>query len=342
MLTLELRVEIAVLLRQGMSIRAIARHLPCSRQTVRQYIRMGDMASSSRYSNRAPRPGKLDPFKAYILERIQAARPHWIPASVLLQEIRERGYTGGYSMLTVFLLPLKQQPAEPVVRFDTPPGEQMQVDFTIIRQGRCPLLAFVAPLCGCRPTYVRFYARQDTAAWGDGIKHALAFFGGTPRHLLFDNAKAIILERDVYGDGRHRWNPLLLALAEEYGFSPRVCRPYRAKTKGKVERFNRYFRESFVAPLATTFKQSGLMLDVDSANARGGSWLVQTANARKHGTTDVPPDHRLQKELAALLPLPVLRPSSAPRLTEPQRRAVPVESIQHPLSVYPSLLEARL
>ncbi|USS95015.1 helix-turn-helix domain-containing protein [Serratia symbiotica] len=103
MLTLESRVEIAVLLRQGMSIRAIARHLRCSRQTLRRYIRMGDMASSSRYSNRAPRPGKLDPFKAYILERIQAARPHWIPASVLLQEIRERGYTGGYSMLTAFL-----------------------------------------------------------------------------------------------------------------------------------------------------------------------------------------------------------------------------------------------
>ncbi|USS96481.1 IS21 family transposase [Serratia symbiotica] len=342
MLTLESRVEIAVLLRQGMSIRAIARHLRCSRQTVRRYIRMGDMASSSRYSNRAPRPGKLDPFKAYILERIQAARPHWIPASVLVQEIRERGYTGGYSMLTAFLLPLKQQPAEPVVRFETPPGEQMQVDFTIIRQGRCPLLAFVAPLDGCRATYVRFYARQDTAAWGDGIKHALAFFGGTPWHLLFDNAKAIILERDVYGDGRHRWNPLLLALAEEYGFSPRVCRPYRVKTKGKVERFNRYLKESFVVPLATTFKQSGLMLDVDSANARGGSWLVQTANARKHGTTGVPPDHRLQKELAALLPLPVVRPSSEPGLTEPQRRAVPVESIQHPLSVYPSLLEARL
>ena len=130
----------------------------------------------------------------------------------------------------------------------------------------------------------------------------MAFFGGTPRHLLFDNAKAIILERDVYGDGRHRWNPLLLALAEQYGFSPKVCRPYRARTKGKVERFNRYLKESFVVPLATTFKQSGLMLDVDSANARVGPWLVRTANARKHGTTGIPPDHRLQKELAALAP----------------------------------------
>lgn len=342
MLTLESRVEITVLLRQGMSIRAIARHLSCSRQTVRRYIRMERPVSSARYSNRAPRPCKLDPFKAYILERVQAARPHWIPASVLLQEIRERGYTGGYSMLTAFLLPMKQQPADPVVRFETPPGEQMQVDFTIIRQGRRPLLAFVATLGWSRATYVRFYARQDTPAWCDGIEHALAFFGGTPRHLLFDNAKAIILERDVYGDGHHRWNPMLLALAEQYGFVPRVCRPYRAKTKGKVERFNRYLKESFVVPLATTFKQSGLMLDVDSANARIGSWLLCTANSRKHGTTGIPPDHRLQKELATLLPLPIIRPSSVPRLSEPQRRVLPVESIQHPLSVYQSLLEIRL
>lgn len=176
------------------------------------------------------------------------------------------------------------------------------------------------------------------------------FFGGTPRHLQFDNAKTIILERNVYGAGPHRWNPLLLALAEEYGFSPRVYRHYRAKTKtkgkgkgkGKVERFNHYLKESFVVPLATTFKQSGLMLDVDSANTRVGPWLVRTANARKHGTTGIPADHRLQKELAALLPLPVLSPSTTPRLAEPQHRTVPVESIQHPLSVYQSLLEVRL
>jgi len=116
-------------------------------------------------------------------------------------------------MLTAFLLPLKQQPNDPVVRFETQPGEQMQVDFTVIRQGRNPLLAFVATLGWSRATFVRFYPRQDTAAWCDGIEQALLAFGGTPRHLLFDNAKTIILERDVYGDGRHRWNPPLLTLA---------------------------------------------------------------------------------------------------------------------------------
>ena len=86
-----------------------------------------------------------------------------------------------------------------MVRFETEPGEQMQVDFTIIRQSSSPLLAIVASLGWSWATYVRFYANQDTAAWCEGIEHARAFFGSPPRYLLFDNAKAIILERDVYG-----------------------------------------------------------------------------------------------------------------------------------------------
>lgn len=125
----------------------------------------------------------------------------------------------------------------------------------MIKQGQNPLLAFVATLYWSRATFVRFYPRQDTEAWSDGIEQELAF-DGTPGHLLFDNAKTIILGRDVYGDGRHQWNPPLLALAEKYGFTPRVRWPYRAKTKGKIERFNRYLKHSFVVPLTTTFKQA--------------------------------------------------------------------------------------
>ncbi|CND14933.1 putative transposase [Yersinia intermedia] len=267
-----------------MSIRGIARQLSCSRQTVRRYIRMQDSPAKARYSARFPRPGKLDPFKPYILERVEVARPHGIPASVMLSEIRLRGYSGGYSMLTAFLLPLKQQLNDPVVRFETQPGDQA---------GRKPLLAFVATLGWSRATFVLFYPRQDTAAWCDGIEQALLAFGGTPKHLLFDNAKTIILECDVYGEGRHRWNPPLLALVETYGFTPRVCRPYRAKSKGKVERFNRYLKHSFIALLATTFKQARLLLDIDLANSRIWPWLITVANARKHGTTGVAPEYRL-------------------------------------------------
>lgn len=339
MFKLESRVEILVLHRRGMSIRAISRELNCSRRTVRKYIRLGDKAPSASYS-RPCRSSKLDLFKPYLTERIEAARPKWIPATVLLSEIRERGYTGGYSILKEFLAPFKIRPPEAVVRFETEPGEQMQVDFTYIRKGRFPLLAFVATLGWSRASFVRFYSRQDTISWCDGIGQALIYFGGTPRELLFDNAKSIILERDFYGKGLHRWNPTLLSIAEQYGFVPRVCQPYRAKTKGKVERFNRYLKESFILPLATTFKQAGLLLCVDSANANIGPWLLETANARVHASTGEIPAHRLQLEQGALLPLP--QPKIKAPCVIPSGRVIPRESIQHPLAVYQSLLLEQL
>ncbi len=95
-----------------------------------------------------------------------------------------------------------------------------------------------------------------------------------------------------------------MQLAEKYAFTPKVCRPYRAKTKGKVERFNHYLKNSFVVPLAATFRQAGLILDVPAANARIGEWLITVANTRKHGTTGIPPEQRMPRERAALLPLP--------------------------------------
>ena len=192
MLTLELRVVIAVIL----SILGIARQFSCSLQTVRRYIRMQDSPAKARYFARYPRTGKLDPFKFYILERVQLPDPISIPASVMLSEIQLRGYSGGYSMLMAFLLQLKQQPNVPVVRFETHSGEQIQVDFTVTKHGRNPLLAFFATLAWSRASFVRFYPWQDSAVWCDGIEHALLVFGGTPKHLLFDNAKTIVLERD--------------------------------------------------------------------------------------------------------------------------------------------------
>lgn len=339
MLSKEQHVEISVLVRQGLSIRAIARQMGCSRNTIRRHLKLQAQRHPVVYGPRAERVGKLAPFEAFLRQRVEAARPHWIPAIVLLREIREQGYTGGYSILTSFLLTFKSKVDEPVVRFETEPGEQMQADFTIIRRGRDPLLAFVATLGWSRATYVVFSRREDSAAWCAGIEKALHFFGGTPRKVLFDNAKTIIQERDVYGPGEHRWNPALLSLAERYGFTPKVCRPYRAQTKGKVERFNHYLKNSFVVPLAATLNQVGLVLDVEVANSKIGPWLIDIANARTHATTGEIPQHRLDKEVRYLLPLPALQgvPSALIQAIQP----IPVESLQHPLSVYQALLEVR-
>src|SRR5262249_17161528 len=92
MLTQEQAVEIKVLARRGVGIREIARQLGCSRNTVRRYLNNAD---AERYGPREPRSTKLDPFKMYLLERIEAAQPPWIPAAVLYRELQERGYTGG-------------------------------------------------------------------------------------------------------------------------------------------------------------------------------------------------------------------------------------------------------
>lgn len=329
--------EIKVLARQGYGIKAIARELGLSRNTVRKYLRAE--RALPRYTPRYPRPTKLDPFKPYLQERIEAARPRWIPATVLLRELQSRGYSGGISQLKAYLAPFKRQPEEPLVRFETAPGQQMQVDFTIIRRGRHPLKAFVATLGYSRATFVRFSEREDSEAWLDGLRAAFAYFGGVTEQALFDNAGTIILQRDAYGEGEHRWHPRLAALAQEYGFRPKVCRPYRAKTKGKVERFNRYLKESFVTPLAATLKSAGLSLDVVTANAHIGPWLEEVAQQRIHGTTGVKPALRLAEERLQLLPLPARSTAPAPAPCLRPGHTLPHESLQHPLSVYDQLLE---
>jgi len=143
MVGVEAALEIRVLHRHGKSIREIARETGVARNTVRRYLRD---------KPRPPRSTKLDPFKAYVAERLSSAAPEWIPASVLLMELRERGYSGGYTMLKLFIASLRpQQAVEPVVRFETGPGEQMQVDWAVIRRGSNRLSVFVATLGWSRP-----------------------------------------------------------------------------------------------------------------------------------------------------------------------------------------------
>ena len=334
MLIQEQAVEIRVLARRGSGVREIARQLGCSRNTVRRYLRD---QKAGRYGPRAPRSTKLEGYKDYLLERVNQARPRWIPATVLLREIGELGYTGGISQLKAWLAPLKKGEPEAIVRFETPPGKQMQADFTWVRRGRDPLVALVATLGYSRATYVKFGQKEDVAALCTGLREALDYFGGVPEQILFDNAKTVVIERDAYGAGLHRWNDRLLELAEECGFAPRLCRPYRAKTKGKVERFNGYLKGSFLVPLAARLHATDLNLTAEVANAHVRRWLDEIANARVHATTKAVPARRLTEERAVMLSAPALKATPAIPLQVP----VPVESLQHPLSVYDALLEVR-
>jgi transposase len=331
MVGLEGALEIRVLHRHGKSIREIAREIGVSRNTVRRYLRDEEAA---RYKPRPPRPSKLDPFKGYIVGRLRAAAPERIPASVLLMELRERGYIGGYTVVKEFVASLKPKIVAPVIRFETVPGEQMQVDWAVIRRGEKRLSVFVATLGWSRAAYVEFVTDERVETLIEAHENAFLAFGGTPREVLYDNMRTVVLERHGYGRGRHRFHPGFLDVARHCGFRPRLCAPHRAQTKGKVERFIRYLRQSFYVPLASRLAQEGLTADRETANLAVRRWLREVANARVHATTGEIPAQRLAIERAQLLPVPIPYGGRSVRSIQTKPVPVPIIGLQHPLSLY--------
>lgn len=335
MLNKELQVEIEVLHRQGKGIREIARETGIARNTVRAILR-GE--HRGRYVPREPRPTKLDPFKDYLQNRLERAGKIELHATVLLREIRGLGYEGGVTQLKEYLRlvrPAVEQ--EPVIRFETEPGKQLQIDFVVFRRGKMPLRAFTAELGYSRYACVEFTDNERTETLAACLERALQFFDGVPEQVLCDNPKTVVIERNAYGEGRHRYNPYLLEVAKHYGITLKLCAPYRAQTKGKVERFHRYMRGSFFNPLQAGQSEP---VDVVQANHKVRPWLHEVANVRIHATLKERPADRFAIEHLALrsLPLPY-----GGRRTEPlaQHRVVvptPIESLQHPLTTYDALV----
>ena len=224
--------EIHVLKRQGRGIREIARLVGRSRNTVRAVLRGGH---DGQYGPRTPRASKLDPYKSYLRERMQTAGSIALPATVLLREIRERGYDGGYTQLTDYLRTIKPPaPPEPVIRFETEPGKQLQIDFVVFRRGASPLRAFTAELGYSRYPYVEFTDNERAETLIACLERALHWFGGAPQHVLCDNPKTIVIERNAYGDGRHRFNDKLYDLAKHYGFSHSPLRAVSCADEGET------------------------------------------------------------------------------------------------------------
>jgi transposase len=327
----EAALEIRVLRRHGKSIREIAREMGVSRNTVRRYVRDD---TAERYKPRPVRTTKLEPFKAYIAERLRSAAPERLPGTVLLTELRERGYDGGYTMLKQLLVSLRSVTSvAPVIRFETEAGHQMQVDWAVIRRGENRLSVFVATLGWSRATYVEFVTDERVETLIEAHENAFLAFGGTPREVLYDNMRTVVLERHRYGPGRHCFHPGFLDFARHCGFRPRLCAPYRAQTKGKVERFIRYLRESFYVPLASRLAQEGLVVDRETANLAGRRWLREVANARVHGTTGEVPAERLALERTQLQPVPTPYGGRSVRAVQ-NVKPVPIIGLQHPLSMY--------
>ena len=333
-------VEIHVMHRQGVSIKAIGRELGISRNTVRKYLRSETVLSTQA---RPTKPTKLDGYRGYLKARVAAARPDWIPATVLFDEIVALGYSGCLTSVRGYLRTLKPKfKDDPVVRFETPPGHQMQVDWGSFKLSGQRISLFVATLGWSRFTFGVFVANEQFETLRDCHEQAFDVFGGVPLEVLYDNMRTEVIERNAYGRGLHRFHAGLKDLAHHYTFMPRLCRPYRAKTKGKVERNIGYIRRSFFVPLISRYRQLGQVLDLAALNREFARWLATKANARIHGTTGEVPDERLLAEQAALQALPATALGGQVRLRSSGRPRVArfrIESLQHPLSVYDELLE---
>ena len=332
-----------------MSLRKIAAEVGCAVNTVRSHL---DADTRPRYKRNKLRVTKLSPFVDYLRERQAAAHPAWIPATVLQRELAALGYMGGLSQLRAFLRSLKPSlPVDPVVRFETGPGEQMQVDWIEFRKGKNPLYAFCSTLGFSRMSFVEFVTDMKVQTLIGCHDRAFEYFGGITRRVLYDNMKTVVLERDATGEGGHRFHSGFLDYAHHCGFVIKLSRPYRAKTKGKVERFNGYLRHSFYVPLVATLKQAGLILDEATANTEVRRWLKNVANERIHGTTQIRPIQRLQEECLQALPGPwrgdiqAARPQSEVAGPSTQRSVAVIDPIvqatpsQHPLAVYERLLD---
>ena len=285
---------------QGLSVSAIARKLGVDRKTVRRHLETG--MEPPVYGPRAGKPRLLSPYEAYLRARI-AAWPE-LSAKRLLREIREQGYPGGYSQLTAFLRSIRPAPPHPFERrFETPPGRQGQVDFAQFRvtfedepDTIRILWLFTLILGHSRWLWGRFCATQDLQTVLRCHIDAFAAMGGAPAELLYDRMKTAVIGEDA--DGIVQYNASLVGLLNHYGAVPRACRPYRAKTKGKIERPYRYVRQDFF--LARRF------CNLDDLNAQFDRWRTTVANPRVHATTGRVVDEHFAEERPALITHPAI------------------------------------
>ncbi len=267
--------------RQGVSITAIARRTGRDPKTVRKYIERGIEAPA--YGPRSVgRPSKLASFMDFLRERVTAFPD--LSAARLTREIRELGYIGAYTAVKRYLAAIRPEngPKPYEVRFETPPGVQAQVDFArfVVDFTDDPGISrivwlFSLVLGHSRFIFARYVLHQDLQALLRCHMQAFTALGGVPIEILYDRMKTAVTGED--DQGHIVYNRSLLALARHYRFQPRACRPYRAKTKGKVERPFSYIRQDFF--LGRSFR------NLEDLNTQLIDWLDTVANVRVHGTT---------------------------------------------------------
>ena len=327
------RVLLRHYLEQGVGKAELARRFGVSRRTVYHWIETGQLDrdlddAAAHYAARPTVSRRLDAYRGIIQARLQTYP--LLTAQRVFEEIRAAGYAGGYTQIKEYVRSIRPHPPlEAVQRFE-PAGFQGQVDFASFNLPWGRRYALLVVLGYSRLIWLKFFARQTMQCLFSGLESAFGYFGGVPQELLFDQMRAVVIGDDRMSKGALVMNAEFLRFAAHWGFRPRACRPYRAKTKGKVERPIRYLRESF-------FYGRTFLNDAD-LNAQAERWLESTANRRKHRTIGESPtvrfdrDERQSLQLLAKNPYPrLLAVTQQPPAKKPSYQ---VEVQRRPLSVY--------
>jgi transposase len=277
----------------GQSVSAIARQMGLTRKTVRRWLKQIQWAPYQR----GPGAAKLlDAHMAWLVTRAPQVN---YSARILHQELRAtRGYSGGYDTVRNAVRPLRTEAALASLtqqRFETGPGEQAQVDWGQIKvnfaDGPAQVHVFVMTLGYSRRAYAEGFENERLANLLAAHEHAFAHFGGRCQELLYDRMRTVVLGT---AEGKPRWNATFEAFARHWGFEARLCKPYRAQTKGKVESGVKYVKRNFLP--GRSFR------DLDDFNAQLEQWQREVADERVHGTTHQRPIERFAQEAAALVP----------------------------------------
>jgi transposase len=273
-------------------IAELARRFALDRKTIRRCLRDTTWRP---YQRPGPVETLLTPHAEYLQARAPKVR---YSAQVLFQELRQQGYRGGYDTVRRFVRPLRtaRQLAEgTVTRFETPPGVQSQIDWgtaTVpFRQQPRVRHVFVLTLGFSRRSYYQISPNETLPQFLDAHERAFEHFGGRTREHLYDRPRTVCQGTE---HGRIIWNPTFRAFADYWGFEPRLCQPYRAQTKGKVESGVKYFKGNFLPGRE-------FIDDVD-LHEQLVEWMVTIADVRIHGTTHERPIDRFVQERAVLVP----------------------------------------
>jgi transposase len=296
----------------GVGSKAIARAVGVARNTVRRYLRQSIETDSQtrpaarrlteerRLEARTLYDGPAD-GNAVVVQRLLAARGLTVSVRTIERAVAD-------------LRRARQVAQLATVRVETPPGDQLQIDFgqkrVQIGDAWVRVFLLVAVLSYSRRLFVKAFLNERQDDWREGIAAAFAYFGGVPRTILGDNARALVLGRDR-GTGTVLFHPAYLAFCRDWDVQPRACAPYRARTKGKTEAGVKFVKRNGLAAQA--------FASFAALESHLATWMVG-ADQREHGTTHEAPILRFARaERDALRPLPV---RALPRREQRLRRRV--------------------